>query len=213
MNGLDIKRRREELGLAQQELANKIGVSRNTIINYEKGGVIPEPKRQMLEAFLFGDEKQEAIPMENPFILMIPLVSQYAYAGYLAGFSDSEYMGSLPKIPIIADHQLKGDYIGFEVRGDSMDNDTSESIREGDRLICRFIKQELWQYKLHINKWNFVIVHKTDGVLVKRITDHNVDQNVITIHSLNPEYPDKAISLNEVSQLFNVVEIVRSGRI
>lgn len=213
MNDLEIKKRREELGLSQLELANKIGVSRNTIINYEKGGVIPESKRQILESVLSGSEKTDAVPMENPFILMIPLVSQYAYAGYLTGFSDREYMDSLPKIPIIADHQLKGDYTGFEVRGDSMDNDSSESIREGDRLICRFIKKELWQYKLHINKWNFVIVHKTDGVLVKRITDHDVDLSTITIHSLNPEYPDKTLSLNEVSQLFNVVEIVRSGRI
>lgn len=64
---------------------------------------------------------------------------------------------------------------------------------------------------MHIKKWYFVIVHKTDGILVKEIIDHNPDTGEITCHSLNPspEYEDFKINLNDVAQLFNIVQISR----
>lgn len=145
-------------------------------------------------------------------IFLAPLVGQYAYAGYLSGFSDPEYMDTLPLVPIMADHELKGNYLSFEVKGDSMDNESSESLLEGDILICRQINQDLWKDKLHIHKWDFVIVHKTDGVLVKRITEHDTQSCEIKIHSLNDMYPDKIISLNDVAQLFNVVQVIRNRK-
>lgn len=154
----------------------------------------------------------EATLIENPNIIMAPLVSQYAYAGYLSGFADPEYMETLPKVPMFVDHESKGKYVVFEVRGDSMEEDSRDGIFEGDRLYCRLIKKDLWGYKLHIKQWDFVIVHETDGILIKRITVHNVESGDITIHSLNPQYPDKVLNLREVSQLFNVVEITRGKR-
>lgn len=162
---------------------------------------------------LVKSPKDEAVPILNPNVKMIPLVSQYAQAGYLCGFSDEEYMEKLPKVPIIVDHEIKGEYIAFEVKGDSMDDGTVDSLLEGEVLIGRKIHPDYWRYKLHINKWNFIIVHKTEGVIVKRISEHDVENCTITAHSLNPMYPDRKIHLNDVSQLFNVVQILRSGRI
>ncbi|MDO5430656.1 MAG: peptidase S24, partial [Parabacteroides sp.] len=68
----------------------------------------------------------------------------YAYAGYLCGYADAEYIETLPTIPFIVDHEAHGHYIAFEVRGDSMNDGTEESYLEGDRLLCREIKRELW---------------------------------------------------------------------
>lgn len=161
-----------------------------------------------------GNKKniEEAIPVNVNCILNVPLVNQYAYAGYLGGYSDVEYIESLPTIPFIVDHEAHGHYIAFEVRGDSMNDGTEESYLEGDRLLCREIKRELWaDSKLHIRKWDFVIVHK-DGILIKRILDHNVEEGTITIHSLNPIYPDRVINLAEVYQIFNVIEFWRPRR-
>lgn len=64
MNGEDVKKLREVLGLTQDELAQKIGVSRNTIINYERGGVIPE-SRQQLFASLFEISALEGVDVER----------------------------------------------------------------------------------------------------------------------------------------------------
>ena len=52
MKAEDVKEIRQLLKLTQDELAKKIGVARNTIINYERGGVIPLAKQQLLQSLL-----------------------------------------------------------------------------------------------------------------------------------------------------------------
>lgn len=154
----------------------------------------------------------EAIPLNQNYIINVPLVNQYAQAGYLCGFQDAAYIATLPTIPFIIDHEAKGNYVAFEVRGDSMNDGTEESYLEGDKLLCREIAPYLWaEYKLHIRKLDFVIVHE-EGILVKRIIDHNVENHTITIHSLNDMYPDRIIDLAEVRQIFNVIELQRPRR-
>ena len=154
----------------------------------------------------------EAIPLNQNYIINVPLVNQYAQAGYLCGFQDAAYMATLPTIPFIIDHEAKGNYVAFEVRGDSMNDGTEESYLEGDRLLCREIAPYLWaESKLHIRKWDFVIIHE-EGILVKRIIDHNLENHTITIHSLNDMYSDRVIDLAEVRQIFNVIELQRPRR-
>lgn len=55
MKALDIKKRRVELGLTQDQLASEIGVSKNTILNYEKGKVIPDSKQHLLYKILYQE--------------------------------------------------------------------------------------------------------------------------------------------------------------
>ena len=52
MNAEIIRKKREELGLTQSELAALIGVSVRTIQNYEKDGVIPSSKYEILRKAL-----------------------------------------------------------------------------------------------------------------------------------------------------------------
>lgn len=164
------------------------------------------------EGAMLKSTKNEAILATNLQTDQIPLVSQYAYAGYLCGFADEEYMETLPTIPWDVTNEPKGTYLAFEVKGDSMDDRSYESILEGDILYCRRLKESLWEYRLHFNVWDFVIVHKTDGILVKRIINHDVDTGNITIHSLNSLYEDKIINIQDIAQIFNVVEIKRKRR-
>lgn len=153
-----------------------------------------------------------AEPISPDHIIYVPLVNQYAYAGYMCGYADTEYIEALPRIPFIVDHEAHGNYMAFEVKGDSMDDGTTDSLIEGDRLLCREIKPEFWiECKLHIRKWDFVIVHK-EGILVKRITEHDVQNHTIKIHSLNPLYEDRMIHLKDVRQIFNVIELSRPRR-
>lgn len=171
--------------------------------------------------FMFNQEQKSEIkkefvddakPIDKKVIIQVPLVNQYAHAGYLSGYQTDTYIDSLPTIPFIADHEMKGNYIAFEVKGDSMNDGTEESYLEGDKLFCREIPQHLWvDSKLHIRKWDFVIVHE-EGILIKRIIDHDVQNHTITVHSLNDFYPDKVIDLADVRQIFNVVEMQRPKR-
>lgn len=164
---------------------------------------------------LKGPEKKveiQAMPMNNAHCINVPLVNQYAYAGYLNGYQNSTYMHSLPTIAYPVDSETNGNYIAFEVKGDSMNDGTSDSYLEGDRLICKELPHYLWaESKLHYKKWDFVIVHE-EGILIKRIINHDVENHHITVHSLNDLYPDRVLNLEEVKQLFYVVDMSRSKR-
>jgi transcriptional regulator with XRE-family HTH domain len=61
MNALEIKKRRKELGLNQEDLAKKLGVSLKTISNYENGEVIPETKQALLLEILSNNTLEEPI--------------------------------------------------------------------------------------------------------------------------------------------------------
>jgi hypothetical protein len=69
------------------------------------------------------------------------------------------------------------------------------------------VQRELWQNKLHIKDWNFIIVHK-NGITVKNIIEHNLEKHIITCHPLNPIYPDYDLHLNDVIELYNLIKIV-----
>lgn len=209
------------------EMCKAIGVKQATISNIV-GGRLSKPSFEVINAFVNNSNINSAwlitgegdmikspsngTPINDVKIKMIPLVSQYAQAGYLCGFGDMQYIGALPTIPTVVDHEPHGNYIAFEVKGDSMYDGTDESLNEGDILVCREVDKIYWNNKLHINKWDFVVVHKEEGVLVKRIVDHDVSTGLIKLHSLNSFYPDFTLHLKDISQLFNVVQIVRSRR-
>ncbi len=210
--------------LNNSQLAKKLGVDRSTPGKWEKGEAYPSRKQFSKFAKAMGITREE-LESDKPIkkvqafessevvlktnVLYVPLVGQYAYGGYLSGYQDEKYMESLPHVPFPVDKEARGNYVCFELRGDSMDDGTSEGYKPGDKLFSREINQAHWQNKIHIKKWDFVIVHRTEGILFKRITTHNTETNSITLHSLNPDYPDTTISLADVAKLFNVVESTR----
>lgn len=151
----------------------------------------------------------------NSSVFNVKLVGQYAYAGYLNGFADTEYLETLPTIPfIIPDGQTtRGQYLAFEVRGDSMDDGSTSSILEHDIVLGRLVATHFYDgVKLHFRKWFFIIVHESEGVIIKQITAHDVTNNTITIHSLNDIYKDKVLQLSEVKRIYNVVQMVRRSK-
>jgi len=156
---------------------------------------------------------------ETPFIelpggdilMVFPLVEESAYAGYLNGYADPEFIEQRPKHSLIVQKYHKGLYRGFEIVGDSMDNGTIESIPDKSKVTGRFLMHHHWENKLHLHRYkDFIIVHKTDGIIAKRIIKHNVEEGIILIHSLNPDkesYPDKEIHLNDVKELYNIIDV------
>jgi len=218
----------ETKGVTAYEISLKTGISQSSLsrllndnttkLNIKNTDLLAKYFNVNREWLLNGNgdmyvSKSEAIQVKNPDVISVPFISQYGYAGYLAGFADTEYVDVLPKVPFFVNEENpKGNYVCIEVKGDSMNNGTEDSIVEGDKLLCREIKRELWKSKLHIRKWDFAIVHRTDGILIKRIIKHDTELCEITIHSLNDEYPDRVLKLNEIAQLFNIIEISRQRR-
>lgn len=149
---------------------------------------------------------------DGKFLMTIPLVEPYAYGGYLSGYNDNDYLEELPKFSLIVEKHHRGLYRAFQVRGDSMDDDSKNSICSGDIAVGRSVDKTYWTSKFHLHKWeDYIIVHK-EGILIKRISQHNVENGIIICHSLNPDkesYPDFTLHLEDIYELYNVVEVSR----
>lgn len=142
--------------------------------------------------------------------MKVDLVPNHARAGWLAGFEDPTYIEELPKHEITVTEFHKGKYVSFEVDGDSMFDGSIESVPDGCIITGREIARHHWNYKLHAHKYpNWVFVHRTEGVLVKRIKSQNLETGEIILLSLNPDkdvYPDRSIFLDDVYKIYNVVK-------
>lgn len=238
INAEYIKGIRKKLSWSQEKLAKMLHVSPRTVQNWEAGGVIPQTKHEMLREFnnelawqyeqRDAQLKGEVIPIEpsneetivtksgmqfipnrdGSYLMLTPHVTEYAYGGYLKGFSDEKYISELPPFPVRETQVRNGVYRSFTVVGDSMDNGLKGSVSDGDIVTGRLIQRHLWQDKLHIKYNKFFVIHHTGGLLVKSIIDHDVEKGTITIHSLNPDkemYPDEVLNLDDVKELYNVI--------
>jgi len=173
--------------------------------------------KSISEIFQIDEEisHNKFIDVGNGTMLMLtPLVDEYAYAGYLSGFKDPEYIEELPTHPIFVNKYHKGNYQSFTAVGDSMTtNDPKfieDNIYHGNIVTGREVIRPHWQSQLHTHSFlDYVIVHR-EGILIKRIIKHNVSDGVITINSLNEnkdQYPDRELNLDDVYQLFSIVEV------
>ena len=90
-----------------------------------------------------------------------------------------------------------GNFVTFEVKGDSMDDGTADSYKDGEILICKPVEGGI-----QINQ-DYVIVRGSDA-MVRRVIAHHVPGNTIAVHSLNPIYKDQTVSLAGV-EVYNVV--------
>lgn len=215
METFDFKKFRKDNKMSQKDAANYFGVGQSFISMIETG-VCKVPKEFISKISADKDFDKSALPgyseaktknIDN--FVYVPLIPIRAKAGYLEGYSDEEYIESLPTLPVITDKTFHGRYRCFEVEGDSMDDGTRNAICERDVVLAREVRKELWRYKLHINDWVFVIVHKTEGILIKQIVEHERKDGIITCHSTNPIYgPDFKIDLLDVKELYNVIKIV-----
>lgn len=188
-----------------------------TFPRWNMGWILNEEGEMYTEAPAHNMENQNssnAHVVENLSYMNVPIVHVHAKCGYLCGYGDKEYINGLPTMPIIVDRTYLGKYMIFEAEGDSMDDDSRKSICDGDKVLAREVKRELWKSKLHYNDWYFVIVHKTDGISIKKIIDHDTEKGIITCHSLNPLFKDYTVFLDEVAELYSIVKIVdRSARL
>lgn len=230
MKGSELREKREAKGWTQEYLANLAGVTKRTIINWEQSEKIALSKVNLLHSvFKVGYEENTPVdlkvndPMEifntkagsnyeelpnGKYLLTVPLIPVRAQATYISEFADAEYISDLNKVSFIVDRIGRGSYRAFEIQNDSMNDGTIESIPDGAIVLGRELGKQHWKSRLNTNGFPYwIIVHK-NTILCKEIIHHNVEEGIITCHSLNdsPEFPDFDIHLNDCHQLFNIIK-------
>ena len=159
-----------------------------------------------------GGRRDNRLKQIERDIIPIPIVEKRAQAGYALDYADPEYIEHLPKIYVSKEFE-KGNYVAFEVSGDSMDDDRRHAICDGDVVLAKELPKDLWRDKLHFGKYLFVVVYN-EGCVIKQITNHDPETGDITCHPFNPFFEDFTINLKDVYQLLYVVKVVdRSVRI
>ena len=204
--GIKIKEFCDELGLTEQGFAKLIRANSTKIETLE---LIAQKLNVPVSTFF--TENKEAEILTNMHCVEVPIVPVYAYASFLHGHDDTEYMDSLPTMSVILDRKYgKDGFLIFEVKGNSMDDGTNRSLLDGDKILVKELDSDYFRTKLKDDSNFFVIIHRTDGIVVKQIVEHKIEEGIIRCHSINPspQYHDFEIDLREVSRIFKVAAIV-----
>lgn len=237
MDALEIKQRREQLGLTQKELAELIGASRETIINYEKGKPIPKSKSEILHKVLepesvyyrtvnngqvvttpddFENKNgNKFIELPNgQYYMLMPLAEFNIQAGLLSSYQDADFLMDLSQHGILVDKPLQGRYVAFRVNGDSMDDGSNNAITRNSVVSTRELLRHHWTDKLRYRDFPYWVIYTTQSKmpLLKEIIEHNTEEGYIVCHSLNdsPEFIDFKLHINDIQALFYVIDVSRS---
>jgi len=167
------------------------------------------------EPFLVTKSGVKYYEMTNgKFRMRVPFIPVKAYAKYVDECRDAEFLGdNYEEFDFVVDQIGHGRYYAFEIKGDSMDDDSKRSLSNGDVVLARELSQEYWRNKLRTDDFPNWIIVLDNTVLCKQIVNQNTEECTIICHSLNPspEYADFKLKLSDVRQLCNIVQRVSSS--
>jgi transcriptional regulator with XRE-family HTH domain len=219
---IDIDRITKELNLLQKDLAVVLGVTSQAISKVKSGEMsFPEAWKDTLMSKYGLDIENYKREVTNtdtvttpkytngiaPIKLTlreVPLINRYAYASFVEHFNDQEFLESMETIPTT---QLEdGNYLWFEVKGDSMSREEYPSIEERDQILGRELYKTHWK-ALQLKRAKIWIINHIDkGLLIKEIIKQSTDGH-ITCHSWNPLVPTFDVHLDDINQLFYAKEL------
>jgi len=200
--------------ITQTELADQLDVQRTMISAYEDGR--SEPKLSTLltlceflevgmEELLTHDMESKGrlalqprklqvltIATDNEDKENITLVGQKASAGYLNGFSDPQFMESLPQfhLPTLS---RQATYRAFELAGDSM-----LPLISGTIVIGSYV-DHLQQIK---SGKTYVLVTQSEGVVYKRVFNYLAENGKLYLVSDNETYKPFEVRGEEVMEVW-----------
>lgn len=213
------------LELTKYELAKKLGFATLEVINNGRNEMGPDLTERVLQLcphisrswllkgvgeMLVGDEIRESVPSKQK---RIPTIHRNIQQTFSLQLHNLDFIGQLPISIWEVSGEFSGKHYCFEVSSDSMDDGSRNSIVDGDWVLCREIEPTLWEHKLDQKDWVFVILHKTHGLVLKKITAHDNTSQTISCRSLNVFYKDVDYALNQVQAIYNVVGFKRNLRL
>lgn len=144
------------------------------------------------------------------YLMRVPFVPVKAYAKYIDECRDAELNESLEEYNFVVDQIGRGCYMAFEIKGDSMDDNSKRSLSNGDIILGRELGKEHWRDRLHTNEYPNWIIVLDKTILCKQIIAQDMERGTITCHSLNPspEYSDFELNFNDIRQMFNIIQRV-----
>jgi DNA-binding XRE family transcriptional regulator len=196
MSDIDVREIRKKLGLTQLAFAKKIGVSRDTIINYEKGETIPASKIEMLNNLLLNKKDVSILEIIEPQ-QGVP----YYDLDFTAGFLEvTNNQGTKPDSYINHPFFKGCDYV-VRASGQSM----AKVISHGDAI--GLIKLNNWQDFFPFGEI-YAIVTNDNFRMIKVITQGDSEEHYTLISKptdgKKDEFPPQQIKKSSISAIFRV---------
>lgn len=229
-----LKQLRRKKRLNQTNLAQAIGVSLRTIQLYEKKDAnIPIKNLTKIAQYfdvsiaeLYSHEVneemgiysiQEQIPKKgyaikaigsDKFLVTVCLVAKENHDEYVLNFDSPTFLNKLPLISFVLEKVEEGNYISFEIVGNSMDNGSIDGIPDGAIILGKQISTVKLKTILENNQQVIWVIVYKDAILCKEIVGYDEKTKVVTCRSLNTalEYSDFQIDSSDVVQFFKVVK-------
>lgn len=193
--GHNLKKRRLTLGYTLEEVAKKVGTSKQTIHRYETGIIanIPSDKIEALAkvlqttpAYLMGWEDNLPTPNITDDFTTFPVIGEVA-----AGFEHQALEDWEGDTVNISNDYLKGrnknDFFVLRVKGDSM----YPEYQDGDRVLI--LKQPTVNYSGQVG----VVIYNDELGTLKKI-EYKPGENWIRLVAINPSYSPKKIENEEL---------------
>ena len=215
--------------LTQREVAMKIGLKSATYLSDVLNGrhpvseqisdslteTFPEYSKDWLltgeGSMLLTKEPKSNATMVDPSDInwiSVPVIPYGAMAGSTGWYEDVFAEDWAERRTVMAPQGAKpSDYVIFTVTGDSM----LPNLADGDEILSKHVPFDYYKdNRLHIyNHSIWIIATMREGILIKNITAHDVEQRTITCHSYNPMYPDFTINLEDVRDIYHAVSLSR----
>jgi len=191
MNALDLKTKRKEKKLTQDQLAELIGVDRRTIINYEKGEVIPDSKVKLIHFILSGFDTNNQNKIGVP----------YYDVDFTASFLEVENNQSVKPTSYI-DHPF---FIGCDYVVRASGQSMAKVISHGDAI--GLVKIENWKEFFPFGEIYAIVT--IDGFrMIKVITQGETNETYTLISkptdSKKDEFPPQQINKKSILSIFKV---------
>ncbi|MFY0652653.1 MAG: LexA family transcriptional regulator [Cyclobacteriaceae bacterium] len=213
----NIKFLRKKEGYTQETFADVIGIKRSLVGAYEEGRADPRLNNLLKMSEVFGvsvdtmisknvtelseDElyagdnqnlKVLAITMDSEENENIELIPQKASAGYLNGYSDPQYLGTMPKfkLPMLPGNAT---YRAFEISGDSM-----LPMLPGTVIIGEYVENPEYIK----NGKTYVLISKDEGIVYKRVFNYMKDNGKLFLVSDNKTYSPYEIKGSDVLEIW-----------
>lgn len=216
---LNIKAKRKALGLTQEDLAVRIGVTRSALGAYEEGRAEPRLSVLMSLADLFSCSidallqqdilksagQQSSADVAGKRLRILPVAVQasgeeqisvvpvQAAAGYLDGHRDTDFVAKLPAFSLpVAELSAERSYRLFQIKGDSM-----LPIPDGAYIVAEYVQdwRRLRDYQ------SCIVVSKGEGVVYKRVLNQ-LEQGYLELRSDNSAYAPYRILADEVLEVW-----------
>ena len=211
----NIRHLRHLKGWSQEQLADRIDVTRARIGSYEENRCDPPIDILLrlsrlyhiaIDALIKADlRKYDLDSMMNiahnrilfPIVVdpknneLIEVVTIKASAGYLSGYSDPQYIEQLPLMNL--PFRIVGKHRAFPIKGDSM-----PPLKEGCFVVAKFM-ESLKEIK---DGNTYILVTRDDGIVYKRLYNKG---KTIELHSDNKQYQPYSIKPADVLEVWEFV--------